>query len=167
MTDAKLPDELLEYFAARERDRWSRSTDRFNELTAREQYLVWEAAVMGYVQGVRSVPRSYTTPIPPDREIVDPIFASIGVIHAVITGADSFTDLYPVLSGSVRGLIERIVRQRGPVDRAALTAAVAALMDKTAEHAEQEISDLIEDEIITDVDGVLHIAEHDEEEDDE
>lgn len=88
MTD--LPAGLLRYFAIREQHRADEIAAVLNRLTEREQVLVREAAVMGFVRGSMFGAGSQKTPeIPRDSRIV------AEVVGAVL----SFPNLYPTLTG--------------------------------------------------------------------
>lgn len=82
---ARLPDGLIDYLAARDRAREQRTDDALAALTPREQALVREAAVMGYVQGAMASRRQE---IPPDSE----------VLRRVVTSCLAMPDLYPAIS---------------------------------------------------------------------
>lgn len=88
---------LLNYFAARQRQRDERVARTFNHLSIREQRLVREAAVMGYVQGVRSQPGGCTAEIPKDAVIV----------YQVVDGCLAFDDLYPQINRVERSAVRR------------------------------------------------------------
>lgn len=76
---------LEQYLATMDQRRQKRLAEQWGALTEREQKLVREAAVMGFVRG-NQLP---TGQIPRD-----------GVITLDVLGAaDSFTDLYPTLAG--------------------------------------------------------------------
>lgn len=83
-----IPDALLSYLAAREQRRWENVDRAIGRLTPREQRLVREAAVMGYVQGTRSVPGGHNGKIPPDLQIVG----------LVVDGCLAMPDLYPLIA---------------------------------------------------------------------
>lgn len=82
-----IADGLAAYMAAREQYRGEEVRRRWDALSTRERRLVREAAVMGYVQGVRSQPGGHTATIPHDAVIVT----------AVIDACLSFPDLYPTI----------------------------------------------------------------------
>jgi len=82
-----IPDGLVEYMAKRRQDRAESLEHALAHLTPRELSLVREAAVMGYVQGVRAT--GVQVKIPLDSEIV----------ALVVGDASSFADLYPTLAG--------------------------------------------------------------------
>lgn len=86
-TATSLPEGLADYFAAREQLRIRAVHRRWDALSKREQRLVREAAVMGYVQGVRSQPGSHGATIPHDNEIVT----------RVIDACAAMRDLYPTI----------------------------------------------------------------------
>lgn len=84
------PDDfLLDYLAKRDAERADAVQERLATLTERERLLIKEAAVMGYVQGVRNGP--YRDKIPGDRAI----------LAEVVQACISFNDLYPTISGYV------------------------------------------------------------------
>lgn len=86
MTD--IDEGLLRYFAARQAQHAEDVTTALSRLSERELRLVKEAAVMGYVQGVRSMPGGHRATIPHDREIV------VRVVDACL----AFGDLYPTIA---------------------------------------------------------------------
>ena len=88
-----IPTALLGYLALRSRDRAGRVRDALAALTPREQALVRDAAVMGYVRGAQAVAAgSVSGKIPADSAIV-----------AEVVGAClSLPDLYPTLGGEGR-----------------------------------------------------------------
>lgn len=83
-----LPCDLADYLAARQRRRRERAETMWGRFTAREQHLVREASVMGFVQGVRASGAAPPDPFPGDRDVV------VEVLDAVV----SFPDLYPTLA---------------------------------------------------------------------
>lgn len=83
-----IPEGLAGYLTRRQAQRDRDTEAAWMRLSAREQLLVREAAVMGYVQGVRAAGSTNHTIIPPDRRIVDLVLGSV----------PSFTDLYPTLA---------------------------------------------------------------------
>lgn len=70
MSEQAIPEQLVRYLAARDKERAENVRLTWEKLSPREQRLVREAAVMGWVQGVRSIPGSYKAEIPRDNEIV-------------------------------------------------------------------------------------------------
>jgi hypothetical protein len=84
---ASLPDFLARYLAQRDTDRRDAVAEILSGLTEREWLLVKEAAVMGWVQGMRHHDLQY----PGDSQ------ALITVVDACL----SFPDLYPTISGYV------------------------------------------------------------------
>jgi hypothetical protein len=82
--DTDLPDAIVQLFAQRQTYRDNATAEAWNALTEREQALVKDAAVMGWVQGMRHHDLKY----PGDRQVV-PI-----VIEACL----AFADLYPAIS---------------------------------------------------------------------
>lgn len=83
-----IDDRLVAYLEAQDRYHLAEVGRRWDAMTLREKRLVREAAVMGYVQGVRSVPGSHKEPIPPDASIVT----------RVIDACLGMSDLYPFMS---------------------------------------------------------------------
>ncbi len=90
-----LPEGLTDYLAARDQQRQERVEQQWSALSKREQRLVREAAVMGYVNGFRASP--YRKDIPPDSTIVT----------EVLSAADAFSDLYPTLHRAGRRKAKR------------------------------------------------------------
>ncbi|MFE6868348.1 hypothetical protein ACFVFS_17500 [Kitasatospora sp. NPDC057692] len=82
--DVDLPDALAAYYAQRETARLDAVAELLARLTERERLLVREAAVMGWVQGMRH----HDTEYPGDRQ------ALITVVDACI----AFSDLYPTIT---------------------------------------------------------------------
>ncbi len=82
-----LPAGLAEYLDARAGHRARQIADVLGALTPREQALVREAAVMGYVRGV-----CLGEPIPPDSTIV----------ADVVLGCLTFPDQYPTIARGER-----------------------------------------------------------------
>lgn len=82
-----IPAAVVAYIAERDDWRGREVRRRWAALSPRERRLVREAAVMGYVQGVRAVPGSFDVKIRPDREIVS----------MVIDACSSFPELYPTI----------------------------------------------------------------------
>lgn len=76
------------YLAARNQQRRDDVDAKWTALTGREQALVREAAVMGFVQGVRATAAPPPNPFPKDHEIVATVLDSV----------DPFADLYPTLA---------------------------------------------------------------------
>jgi hypothetical protein len=85
---SEIPDALATYLAARDHTRADQIADAFAALTPREKSLVWEAAVMGYVQGTQARHPA----VPADSVIV------ADVIGACI----AMPDLYPAIAGETR-----------------------------------------------------------------
>nr|BEK68812.1 hypothetical protein KPHV_60390 [Kitasatospora purpeofusca] len=85
--DVDLPDALVAYFAQRETARLDAVAELLARLTERERLLVKEAAVMGWVQGMRHHDVGY----PGDQQ------ALITVVDACI----AFSDLYPTITNYV------------------------------------------------------------------
>lgn len=79
-------EQLANYLATRDQQRLEACQHAWGAMTEREQRLVREAAVMGYVQGVQFGP--HRKGIPHDREIVAEVMEAC--IH--------HGDLYPVIA---------------------------------------------------------------------
>ena len=117
-----IPSEVGHYLEARRAHREADRNAILAGLTKREQELVRDAAVMGYVQG-RMVPRSRSdgSDIPPD-----------GVILAsVLDGCLAMSDLYP----AVRRAYRRGMRKAGAGARDADFGAATDEMETKAEDA--------------------------------
>lgn len=85
-----LPEGFAEYLAARDNERLLAAGKMWEALSEREQLLVKEATVMGYVRGFQhglGVPHGASNKIPHDRDIV----------IEVLMHVRSFPDLYPWL----------------------------------------------------------------------
>lgn len=83
----ELPEGLERYLAVRQADRERAVDVALARLTPQEQRLVREAAVMGYVQGMRSGAG------PDDRPPPDTV-----VMRLVVDACLALPDLYPVIS---------------------------------------------------------------------
>jgi hypothetical protein len=83
--DASVPDFLVDYFTQREASRAQAVARVLTSLTERELLLVKEAAVMGWVQGMRH----HDLACPGDRKI----------LASVVDACLSFSDRYPTISG--------------------------------------------------------------------
>lgn len=79
-----LPDVIVQYIAGRDAYRAKAVAQLLSGLTERELLLVKEAAVMGWVQGVRH----HDLKIPGDRQ----------VLVTVVDACRSFADLYPTIT---------------------------------------------------------------------
>lgn len=85
--DTSVPGFLVDYFTQREAARARAVANVLTGLTERELLLVKEAAVMGWVQGMRH----HDLPYPGDRQ----------ALATVVDACLSFSDLYPTISGRV------------------------------------------------------------------
>lgn len=139
-------------FAANALNRAARAEAQLTLLTPRERELVREAAVMGWVQGVRTTGGSEQH-IPHDRDIV----------RQVVEHCQSFDDMYPLLGGDLRDLVQWLVFRCGRGEwrptRANVVAA-AVEIGRTDEAAAVAVVDgLIEDEMLAETpDGLLQEA---------
>lgn len=79
-------DGLTDYFAARQQERDKRVVDKWTGLSRREQRLVREAAVMGYVQGYL------------DGKVQKEHAKDTAIVRMVLEAVDHFADLYPFLA---------------------------------------------------------------------
>jgi hypothetical protein len=84
---AEIPESLVAYLTARDRERNEQVDRKWAELTDRERRLVREAAVMGYVRGTfaaggESVPKDSA------------------VVRHIIACCQTFPDMYPLLGGT-------------------------------------------------------------------
>jgi hypothetical protein len=87
---SEIPPELLTYYAARKRQRDEQVAEALEGRTQTELALMREAAVMGYVLGMRTG-RDYEA-TPPDADIL------YGVVSACLV----WPDLYPTISRTPR-----------------------------------------------------------------
>ena len=85
MTSAELPEWLLQYIAGRDAARATAVANTLTALTERELLLVKEAAVMGWVEGIRH----HDLPCPKDLKI----------LTTVVDACLSHGDLYPTITG--------------------------------------------------------------------
>jgi hypothetical protein len=85
MSDSPLPEFLVTYLADRDAQRSQAVTDFLAKLTARETILMMEAAVMGYVQGIRH----------PDGERCP---KNMPILTQVIDACFAFPDLYQTVN---------------------------------------------------------------------
>lgn len=83
MTDSPIPDVLVDYFARRQQQRAGRINAFLANLTPREQALVEQAAVMGYVRGTMA-PKNAEIPL------------NKAILHDVVNACFTFPELYPV-----------------------------------------------------------------------
>ena len=96
---AALPDGLGDYFARRQQERATRAQQMWDLLKPRDQRLVREAAVMGYVLGERAGHGR--------RSVMDDEFPRDSEIVAqVLLACESHGDLYP----TIRRLARRVDR---------------------------------------------------------
>lgn len=82
-----IPENLLTYMREREKARMDEFTALMESLSPREQSLIREAAVMGFVHGTMAaggIPREH---FPKDSEIT----------QRVVEGCRSMSDLYPTI----------------------------------------------------------------------
>lgn len=87
MNEPKISDRLLRYLADRDEERRRAVQRTLDGLTDREQALIREASIMGYVQGVRAA-GAYNATIPSDSEI----------LRTVVDACLKFSDLYPTIA---------------------------------------------------------------------
>lgn len=84
-----IPENLLTYLERREKARLDEFTELMGSLSPREQSLIREAAVMGFVQGTMAaggIPREH---FPKDSEIT----------QRVVEGCRGMSDIYPTIAG--------------------------------------------------------------------
>lgn len=106
MSAEAIPDDLMvklgEMFADNQRRREERAARALETMTPRERQLVREAAVMGYVQGVRSTDGGHRATIPPDSQI----------LADVLIACASFADLYQFIAAAGEGKRPRVRKPR-------------------------------------------------------
>src|SRR5690242_3550675 len=106
---------------------------------------------MGFVQGARHVPGGSRVEIPHDVEIEE----------LVMVACQSFSEYYPVLVGSVRELVHKLVRNHQPVDRGRMVTAAAELAAVEEADVDAAVDEMVTDELLTvDADGRLRLPEH-------
>jgi hypothetical protein len=101
MADSTLPESLVRYLAARDAQRADDVRSILDALTPREQRLVMDAAVMGYVRGKMS---GHDDPVPKNGAILgETVDACLthrdAILREVVGACQSFPDLYAVLTG--------------------------------------------------------------------
>ncbi|MFG2001723.1 hypothetical protein ACGFNU_21485 [Spirillospora sp. NPDC048911] len=84
---AQIPEDMVRYLAARDREHAREIAEALDTLTPREQRLIKEAAVMGYVRG--SLATGARVQIPPDSVVLS------DVVGACIANSDRF----PLIGG--------------------------------------------------------------------
>jgi hypothetical protein len=92
-----LPPGLVDYLAASDRQRTERVVKNLERFTPREQQLIREAAVMGFVRGNMGARRDE---IPPDSD----------VLYDVLVAIDGMRDLYPLIGNHTCDCCGRNVR---------------------------------------------------------
>lgn len=85
--DPQMIERLVAYFEVRDRQRVEEVNRVLGLMTAREQRLVREAAVMGYVRGSMA-----------GRAGIDTIPGDAAVLAEVVDACLAFDDLYPVIN---------------------------------------------------------------------
>lgn len=101
MAESQLPESLIRYLAARDAQRADNVRSILDALTIREQRLVQDAAVMGYVRGKMS---TRDEPVPKNGvilgEMVDACLTHRdAILREVVDATLAFSDLYAVLTG--------------------------------------------------------------------
>lgn len=122
------------------------------QLQPRQLWLFQEAAVMGFVLGVRS--GGVDTRAGRAQEPTDPD----GVLAAVVAHCQSTSDLYPVIGEDVRALIRKIVKPHQPIGGQRVAGVVALLSGLDADLVAVEIRDMVDDGLLVEVDGGLRVA---------
>lgn len=84
-----IPEDVLTYLQKREKARQDEFAQLMSALTPKEQSLVREAAVMGFVQGSMAAGGLPRERFPSDTEIT----------QRVVEGCQNFPDLYSTISG--------------------------------------------------------------------
>lgn len=123
----------------------------FDALPARDQWLVHEAMVMGFVLGerYRSVRQGEAT-LPVDEDIV----------HTVVQHCQSTSDIYPVVGEDVKALVWKIVENNtGRAHATAVVAVVEKLLPGRGNDAADSIIDLLDDGRLTDTPDGLTIVQ--------
>lgn len=84
-----ISEDLLRYLAVRDEMHQREVAEALAALSPREQLLVREAAVMGYVRGMLHVPGGFKATVPTDSAIV----------ADVVSACIAMSDRYPLVSG--------------------------------------------------------------------
>jgi hypothetical protein len=91
----KMSEDLMRYLVSREQQRADAVAAVLGRMTEREQRLVREVAVMGYVRGRMSMPGALVNP--------PPMPSDTAVTREVVDAALAMPDLYPVLNWIAEG----------------------------------------------------------------
>lgn len=129
--------ELAEQILVNDRRRADDAAALLRSLTTREQWLVREAAVMGFVLGERHG-RAADPDFPRDLEIV----------AQVVTHCGSNAARFPLLAGDVYKLARKLVRQFQPVATSRVAEAMTVLTTLCLDEAESVIAGLVQDELL-------------------
>lgn len=103
-----LPDWLPGYLAERDRERQQQRAEAFARFTPREQRLIREAAVMGFVRGSMYCASRH------DEEPEIP--RDVWIVEQVLAGCLSFDDIYPLIATGEMP-VERYEGEGGRADR--------------------------------------------------
>lgn len=98
MPDPTLPDGLLDYLRTRDQQRADQVTRRLARFEGREQLLVREAAVMGYVLGHMAGEVAGRRGDLPDHRRIPP---DSRIVAEVLLGCAAQSDLYPLIGEHV------------------------------------------------------------------
>lgn len=121
----------------------------FDTLPARDQWLVHEAMVMGYVLGKRYRSVRRAEKMPSDEAIV----------HTVVQHCQSTSDIYPVIGENVSELVWKIVKNNaGRAHATAVVAVVEKLLPGRGHAAADSIIDLLDGGQLTDTTDGLTIV---------
>lgn len=94
MPEPTIPDGLLRYLEIRDQQRADAVAKTLAAMTEVERRIFREAAVMGYVLGVRSTPDGHHAEIPKDQAILEHV-----VSHIISSGVEY---LYPITNHLTR-----------------------------------------------------------------
>lgn len=141
-----MSEDLMRYLLEGDRRRKGAAESRFASLTPREQWLVREAAVMGFVQGARTAPG-------------ERVPSATVIVRSVIEECQVRPGLYPTLAGSVPHLIRKLVGSHEPLPRATLIDAVCLLTTLCVDEAGGVVDELIADAVPAETsDGLREVA---------
>lgn len=137
----ELPDPLTDYLAQRDADRATAVTDKLASLTDWERSLVKDAAVMGYVQGMRH-PQGEEYP------------GDVNVVPTVIDACLSFPNLYPAINTNTKPTEEQ--QQTLAFERSMYAAAIRQLILQVKQTAHVWVTTQPETIRTADVANALH-----------
>lgn len=141
-----MSEDLMRYLLEGDQHRAGAADSQFASLTPREQWLVREAAVMGFVRGARTAPG-------------ERVPAASTIVRSVIEECQVRPYLYPTLAGSVPHIIRKLVGSHEPLPRATLLDAVCLLTTLCVDEAGGVVDGLVSDGLLAETpDGLREVV---------